>query len=139
MSMKNCNDNIGNRTRNFAACSEMPHPTLSPLAAVLFDKEYKLCGFLLCQLRHHLRNFSPLDICTLLVTFFCENAEHKKRIISFFWDYAAPRWMMSDISGLGGSGGIIYIARNFCDVFFFVPGSSVLEFGSITLSSNVGR
>jgi hypothetical protein len=30
MSMKNPNDNIGNRTRDLPACSVLPHPTVAP-------------------------------------------------------------------------------------------------------------
>ena len=32
MSMKNCNDTIGNRTRDLPACSLVPQPTVPPRA-----------------------------------------------------------------------------------------------------------
>jgi len=39
MSMKNSNDNIGNRTRNLPVCSAVPQPTASPRAPVIAIKE----------------------------------------------------------------------------------------------------
>jgi hypothetical protein len=44
MSMKNSNDNIGNRTRDFPTCSAVPQPTAPPCTPVLssrFNKSQK--------------------------------------------------------------------------------------------------
>ena len=39
MSMKNCNDTTGNRTRDLTACSAVPHSTAPPRAPLLEERE----------------------------------------------------------------------------------------------------
>jgi hypothetical protein len=55
MSMNNCNDTIGNRTRDHPACSAVPQPTAPPCAPQYLLHVRKICEFLL---QAHTEDFS---------------------------------------------------------------------------------
>jgi hypothetical protein len=46
MSMKNCNDTIGNRTRDLPACSAVPQPTAPPRTP--FTESYETEKNIMC-------------------------------------------------------------------------------------------
>jgi hypothetical protein len=58
MSMENCSDTIGNRTRDLQACSAVPQSTASPGVPIVFVVVYIVCYQL---------NLFVLSICSLLV------------------------------------------------------------------------
>ena len=83
MLMKNCNDNIGNRTRDLPACSAVHQPTAPPRAPVnKYILSYHIMYHTICLISYHKRQVSSRKVLginrlyfyvmgSLLVSFNC--------------------------------------------------------------------
>jgi hypothetical protein len=75
--LKKPNDLIGNRTRDFPACSIVPQPTTLPRALKHIPKDHNIYGYLRVSL------FRVVHTCTVL----------SRRAIEFLVNYYEIKWL----------------------------------------------